>query len=205
MANKYLLAYLSLIHKSETSDPAIHRGIAYKQLARKLTNEDQGGETPQVKALVHEWSKQVIEETTYFIVKQAQKPISFAAKIPQLVYKHLHEDMSQYLGTERVTELAPDRFYWPHMGRDIEHYINNVCQCVQRKKPTFLPKAQAKSITTCFPFELISIDFVHLERSTGGYEYLLVIVDHFIRFVQGYEKTNKSAKTADDKIFSDLS
>ena len=123
-------------------------------------------------------------------------------KYHQLVYKHLHEDMG-HLGTERILEIARDLFYRPHMARDIEHYISSVCQCVHRKKPTFLPKSQAKNITTCFPFELISIDFVHLERSTGGYEYLLVIDDHFTRFAQAYPTTKKSAKTAADKIFSD--
>ena len=107
-------------------------------------------------------------------------------------------------GAERVTELARDRFYWPHMARDIEHYIGSVCQCLKRKRPMIQMRAPAKRITTCSPFELLSIDFVHLERSTGGYEYMLVIVDHFTHFAEAYPTTNKSAKTAADKIFNDF-
>ena len=70
-----------------------------------------------------------------------------------------------HLGAKRVTELARDRFYWPHMARDIEHYIGSVCQCLKRKRPVIQPRAPAKRITTCSPFELISIDFVHLEKA----------------------------------------
>jgi transposase InsO family protein len=90
------------------------------------------------------------------------------------------------------------------MVKDITHYITRTCTCLMDKRPNFLRRAELKPIKTTCPFELVSIDFMHLEKSKGGYEYLLVIVDHFTRFAQVYPTRNKAGKTAADKIFNEF-
>ena len=99
----------------------------------------------------------------------------------QVVYDELHCKMG-HLGPERVIALARERFFWPGMSSDITHYVSKVCTCLKDKKPTFNGRAPMKPIVTTCHFELVSIDYLHLEKSSGGHEYILVVVDHFTRF-----------------------
>ena len=90
------------------------------------------------------------------------------------------------------------------MRRDIQHSVNHVCRCLKQKRPN-LPTREALNPTqTTSPFQLIAIDYVHLERSSGGYEYILVVVEHFTRCAQAYPTKNKSGSTAVEKIFNEF-
>lgn len=78
----------------------------------------------------------------------------------KLVYRELREEM-RHLGVERTLQLIRDRFYWPHMQRDVDHYVTKVCSCLKRKRPNKPTRAPLVNIVTTYPFEMVSIDFLH--------------------------------------------
>ena len=120
-----------------------------------------------------------------------------------LAYQWFHEDMG-HVGPARVMQLCRSRLFWPKMNRDVEEFINQNCQCLSQKKPARHKEAELQSIETSAPLELITIDYLKLEKGVGGYQYILLVVDHFTRYVQGYATKNKSSTTAAKKIYGDF-
>lgn len=55
---------------------------------------------------------------------------------------------------------------------------------------------QLGTITLSVPMNVIAIDFRKVDQCTGGYKYILVIVEHFTHYAQAYATRNKSGKTA---------
>ena len=109
------------------------------------------------------------------------------------IYEQLHVEMG-HLGAERVLELARKKVFWPKMQEDIETFIREQCACIAQRRPHLHTKAPLQNIITSSPMELVTIDYVHLEKGVGGIEYILVIVDHFTRFTQAYPTKNKHLK-----------
>ena len=90
------------------------------------------------------------------------------------------------------------------MAKQITNYIQKKCRCIVNKKPNVPERAPLVPVEASYPFEMIAIDFLHLDKAKGGYEYVLIVSDRFTRFTQAYATKSKSSKAAADKLFNEF-
>ena len=184
--------YVNDIRQAQITDKTIHKVYMLVKTGKRPTATQLAHKSPDVRLLSHEWLKLSIDKDGVLRRKSGTcEQIVIPRRYHQMVLRELHN--MGHLGSERVLHLARDRFYWPRMQHDVEHYVKHICQCLKQKPTRMKMKAPLQPIITSSPFELVSIDFPHLERSSGGYEYILVIVDHFTHYAQAYPTRNKMA------------
>ena len=120
-------------------------------------------------------------------------------KFHTIVFKELHQEMG-HLGALCVLQLARERFYRPN----VTWKMTKVCPCLKQRRPSLYTRAPLHSVTTSRLFELVSIDFLHLEASSGGNEYISVVIKHFARFAQSYVTKYKLGKAAAYYLLNDF-
>ena len=134
----------------------------------------------------------------YFDINLQEERMQFV--LPKKYWSRALEachDNIGHLGIERSLLLLRDRFYWPNMAQDMEVYVKPCPQCLQFKK---LPeRATLNPIETMRPLELIHIDYLMTEaqkysRSQKDVN-ILIVTDHFTRYVHAYVTPNQKAKT----------
>lgn len=106
-------------------------------------------------------------------------------------------------GRDRTKSLFKERFYWPAMDSDVAAWVSRCDRCIHHKVSPALA-TRLVSITSSAPKELVSIDYLSLEVSRGGFENVLVIVDHFTRYAQAIPTRNQTARTTARALFDNF-
>ena len=170
---------------------------------KKPAREIWSGLCYESKLLLQNWNKLKIVDGVLMRKTAQTLQVVLPKKYHSLVYTELHEKMA-HLGSDRVTDLARQRFFWPKMARDIKNYVQKRCRCVADKNPSVQERAKMMSIETSYPFEVVAIDFIDLDPCKGGYQKVLVVTDLFTKFVQMYATKTKSSKAAATKLFNEF-
>ena len=192
------------IRDSQERDPVIGLVLHYKRDNQHPSRRALKTEPADVRVLMRQWAKLYVNEDGFLFRKAGDKQqLILPKEHHQTIFHELHGEMG-HLGVERTLNLIQDRFYWARMYSDIEHFVTQECECLKAKRPHKATRAPMTTIVTTRPGELVCIDFLHLETCKQGFEYILIVIDHFTGFAQAYATKNKSAKTVVDKLFNDF-
>ncbi len=107
--------------------------------------------------------------------------------------KSLHDEIG-HLVFEKSYGLVRDRFYWPHMKRDLEAYCKTCERCIKRKT---LPQRAAplSHMQSKGPMDLVCIDFLTIEADSRNVCNVLVVTDHYMRYAQAFPTKDQKAST----------
>ena len=92
-----------------------------------------------------------------------------------------------------------ERFWWPGMARDLRNRIKKCGRC--RKFEAAPPIAPMQPLTCSGPGELLHVDFTSIEETVPLKEEpvirnVLVLQDHFSKYVVAYVVKDQTARTA---------
>ena len=106
-------------------------------------------------------------------------------------------------GQRCSTTLMQECFWWPDMTRDLRNHIKKCGRC--RKYEAAPPVAPMKPLTCSGPGELLHFDFTSIEETVPLKEdpvmrNVLVLQDHFSKYVVAYVVKDQTARTATETL-----
>lgn len=186
----------SELKEKQRADSTIREVIAQMELGEK-TPPTVRRELPDLPLLLREWNRLELCDDVLYRKRQAGDQVTYQLVLPEVlrasVLQSLHNDMG-HMGIDRTLDLVRTRFYWPRLSADVERKVKTCDRCTRRKR---FPEKAAPLVTikTTRPLELVCMDFLSIEPDCSNTKDILVLTDHFTKFVIAVPTPNQKART----------
>ena len=113
--------------------------------------------------------------------------------------------LSGHLGNKKTREKILQRFYWFGLREDVYTYVQQCDLCVSIKGPGVKPKAPLGAMPSGATLDRLSTDIVGpFPESHQGNRYILVVSDHFTKWVEVFAVPDQTAITCAEKILNEV-
>lgn len=184
------------LKEKQRADPCI-REVIHQMESGVTSSPTVRAELTELPLLLRELNHLVLKSGVLYRKRQDGANTILQLVLPMelraFALRSLHDDMG-HMGVERVLDLVQARYFWPKMAASFEKKIRTCDRCVRRKA---LPgrAAPLANILTSRPLELVCMDFLSLEPDRSNTKDILVITDHFTKYVvaipAGYLKSRR--------------
>ena len=106
-------------------------------------------------------------------------------------------------GQHHSTTLMQEHFWWPGMTQDLRNHVKKCGHC--RKYEAAPPVVPMKPLSCSGPGELLHVDFTSIEETVHFKEEpfiqnVLVLQDHFSKYIVAYVVKDQTARTATETL-----
>ena len=139
------------------------------------------------------WQRQANETVFQFVVPQRHRGATLDG---------CHREAA-HQGQRRSATLMQECFWWPGMTQDLRNHIKKCSRC--RKYEAARPVMPMKPLACSGPGELLHVDFTSIEETVPLKEdpvihNVLVLQDHFSKYVVAYVVKDQTAHTAAETL-----
>uniref|UniRef100_A0A669C967 Gypsy retrotransposon integrase-like protein 1 n=1 Tax=Oreochromis niloticus TaxID=8128 RepID=A0A669C967_ORENI len=187
------------LREGQMSDPVLSRVLYFVERGRRPSRREKSSECAMVIRYLKHWDKLTMCNGVLYRVSrdQVSKKKRYQFVVPDALKPEVLQgthDNAGHQGQFRSLSLARQRFFWPHIDRDVKDYVRQCQRCVVGKAADPEGRAPLESIKTSAPLEIVCIDFWTAEDSNKKPVDVLVVTDHFTRMAQAFPCRDQSAK-----------
>ena len=112
--------------------------------------------------------------------------------------------ISGHLGCKKTKARVLQKFYWFGLREDIALYIRKRDICAADKKPMKTPHAPIASLKAGAPGHCVATDYLGpLPVTDRGNRYILLLTDHFTKYVEILAVPNMTAEVCAARILNE--
>ena len=118
---------------------------------------------------------------------------------------HNHKLSAVHMAIDKMLHLFQSRFIWTNMESDIRKWVLACHKCTEHKRYQPHQHGLLQPIKSYSPFHTVGADIAGpFIRSTGGYRYILVVIDYFTNWVEAIPLKSISAEDTASAFFSTI-